>query len=47
MDESGASRDIHDVRRDLFLAMKLVAETGSGPQHQIPSMGCSIKWRDA
>ena len=47
MDESGANRNIHDVRRDLFLAMKLVAETGSGPQHQIPSMGCSIKWRDA
>lgn len=46
MDESGAKRETHDVPRDLFLAMKLVAETGSGPQHQVPSMGCSIKWRD-
>jgi peroxiredoxin len=34
-----------DVRRDLFEAMKLVAETGSGPKDQIPSMGCSIKWK--
>jgi peroxiredoxin len=34
-----------DVRRDLFEAMKLVAQTGQGPREQIPSMGCSIKWR--
>jgi peroxiredoxin len=33
-----------DVRRDLFEAMKQVAETGKGPEDQIPSMGCSIKW---
>jgi len=30
--------------RDLFHAMKRVAETGHGPQEQIPSIGCSIKW---
>jgi peroxiredoxin len=36
-----------DARRDLFEAMKYVAETGHGPQQQIPSMGCSIKWRAA
>lgn len=36
-----------DLRRDLFLAMKQVAETGKGPAEQIPSMGCSIKWKDA
>lgn len=33
-----------DSTRDLFLGMKLVAETGSGPREQIPSIGCSIKW---
>jgi peroxiredoxin len=33
-----------DARRDLFEAMKQVAETGRGPAEQIPSMGCSIKW---
>ena len=35
-----------DARRDLFEAMKMVAETGQGPEEQIPSMGCSIKWKD-
>lgn len=36
-----------DLRRDLFEAMKQVAETGQGPKEQIASMGCSIKWKDA
>lgn len=35
-----------DLRRDLFLAMKQVAETGQGPREQIASAGCSIKWRE-
>lgn len=35
-----------DARRDLFEAMKQVAQTGHGPKDQIPSMGCSIKWKD-
>jgi peroxiredoxin len=35
------------TRRDLFEAMRQVAETGRGPLTQIPSMGCSIKWRAA
>ncbi len=34
-----------DARRDLFEAMKQIAITGTGPEQQIPSMGCSIKWR--
>jgi peroxiredoxin len=34
-------------RRELFEAMRQVAETGRGPAEQIPSMGCSIKWREA
>jgi peroxiredoxin len=33
-----------DSTRDLFHAMKQVAETGQGPSEQIPSIGCSIKW---
>jgi len=33
-----------DVKRDLFDAMNQVALTGQGPEAQIPSMGCSIKW---
>ena len=41
-----------DARRDLLEAMKQVAETGRGPRdgrgprEQIPSMGCSIKWKE-
>jgi thiol-disulfide isomerase/thioredoxin len=31
--------------RDLFNAMKLVAETGAGPKEQVPSIGCSMKWK--
>ena len=34
-----------DLRRDLFEAMRLIAETNKGPKDQIPSMGCSIKWK--
>ena len=34
-----------NARRDLFEAMKQVAETGRGPAEQLPSMGCSIKWK--
>lgn len=35
-----------DARRDLFEAMQQIARTGQGPRDQIPSMGCSIKWKD-
>ncbi|MEJ2612484.1 MAG: thioredoxin family protein [Candidatus Thiodiazotropha sp.] len=45
LDESRKEASEPNVRRDLFEAMKQVAETGRGPQEQIPSMGCSIKWR--
>ena len=29
---------------DLLVAMKKIAETEKGPENQIPSMGCNIKW---
>ncbi|HWU67198.1 MAG TPA: thioredoxin family protein, partial [Methylophilus sp.] len=32
--------------RELFKAMKQVAETGQGPKEQIASIGCSIKWKE-
>jgi peroxiredoxin len=32
---------------DLFKAMKQISETGKGPKDQIPSSGCSIKWKDS
>ena len=30
---------------DLLKAMKQIAETDKGPENQIPSAGCSIKWK--
>ncbi len=45
LDESRKETAPEGVRRDLFEAMKQVAETQKGPADQIPSMGCSIKWR--
>jgi len=37
---------ITDAPRDLFNAMMQIGLTGQGPLDQIPSMGCSIKWKD-
>lgn len=47
LDESKKDTAAPDARRELFEAMKLIARTGQGPKEQIPSMGCSIKWRGA
>jgi hypothetical protein len=44
LDES-RKEAVPDARRDLFEAMKQAAQTGQGPKDQIPSMGCSIKWK--
>lgn len=33
------------VTRDLLEAMQQIAQTGKGPLEQIPSIGCSIKWK--
>ena len=46
LDESRKETASSDVKRDLFDAMNLVAQTNQGPQDQIASMGCSIKWLD-
>jgi peroxiredoxin len=45
LDESRKETAAEGVRRDLFEAMKQVALTGQGPREQIPSIGCSIKWK--
>ena len=37
---------VADAPRDLFESMVMVAKTGKGPAKQIPSMGCSIKWKN-
>lgn len=46
LDASRKAAGPADLRRDLFEAMKQVVETGEGPREQIPSMGCSIKWKE-
>ena len=38
-------KPIRDGESDLFKAMKQIAETSEGPKDQIPSAGCSIKWK--
>lgn len=45
LDSAGKNPVGPDTTPDLLDAMKLIAETGSGPRHQIASMGCSMKWR--
>ena len=45
LDASGRAAGPVDARRELFDAMVQIAQTGQGPRAQIPSMGCSIKWR--
>ena len=45
LDASGPSRSDDDLKPELLEAMILIAETGRGPEHQTPSVGCSIKWR--
>lgn len=42
-DESRKDTAPHSTR-DLFHAMKQIAETGVGPKEQVASIGCSIKW---
>ena len=36
---------VRNGESDLLKAMKLIAGTGKGPENQIPSAGCSIKWK--
>jgi peroxiredoxin len=43
-DAAGRGEPPADNPRELFNAMKQVAQTGHGPRQQTPSIGCSIKW---
>lgn len=44
LDDIGMRDDPVNRVPELLNAMTMVAETGKGPQDQIASMGCSIKW---
>lgn len=45
IDESGKNEVVGEVKRELVEAMLTIASSGIGPEEQVPSMGCSIKWR--
>ena len=47
LDASGRNPAPPDAPRELFAAMRLIAETGLGPREQTASIGCSIKWHGA
>ena len=46
----GRIRELRDLKpiisdeSDLLKAMRLIIKTSKGPENQIPSMGCNIKW---
>lgn len=46
LDASNKETAAPDAPRELFNAMREVAETGHGPAQQVPAIGCSIKWRE-
>ncbi len=46
LDSSNKQTAADNVKRELFLAMQQIAETGKGPSEQIASIGCSIKWKN-
>jgi peroxiredoxin len=45
LDAAGRNPCARGMARDLVDAMALVVETGQGPRAQVPSVGCSIKWK--
>ncbi len=45
LDEGRTSAPPANAARELRDAMLMVAEGGRAPARQLPSMGCSIKWR--
>ena len=42
--DAGLNLEYQGRYDEMFAAMKRIAETGKGPEKQIPSVGCSIKW---
>ncbi|NRA73348.1 MAG: thioredoxin family protein [Rickettsiales bacterium] len=44
--DSTRMEHISDAKRELFLAMSEIAKTGEFTGQQMPSMGCSIKWKE-
>lgn len=47
LDEGRKDPPPADAKRELVEAMRMIARTGEGPKEQVPSIGCSIKWKQA
>jgi peroxiredoxin len=47
LDEGRPSLPPKRARRELVEAMRAIAEAGTAPSTQTPSVGCSIKWKAA
>ncbi len=45
LDSSGRAPATPETRRELVDAMRQIATTGKGPQNQVASIGCSLKWK--
>lgn len=45
--DASRKQAVDGAPNELYAAMQMIAQSGQGPEHQIPSMGCSIKWRSA
>lgn len=45
LDEGRADPPRKGAKRELLDAMTTVAKTGNAPAEQLPSVGCSIKWK--
>ena len=43
--DAGGRSETASARRELYEAMVEIARSGHGPAVQLPSMGCSIKWK--
>ena len=43
--ESSQQKLVPNAKKELLEAMLQVAKNGQGPKEQIPSIGCSIKWK--
>ena len=46
LDSNEISPSTPDAHRELVEAMRLIVNTGKGPDEQVASSGCSIKWRN-
>ncbi len=47
LDEGRTAPPPPGARRELLEAMRAIAATGVAPSNQIPSIGCSIKWKQS